>query len=108
MAKVLEHRGTLYDEDLLAWAEQQVAHLRARQLDRLDVQHLIDHVKVPAWCAHGAIASAAHAKTPAHRTAVMSILFFHVPKHVQFSGLGRPAPPCVSRSACARRRVRRR
>jgi hypothetical protein len=48
MAKVLERRGTLYDEDLLAWAEQQVAHLRARQLDRLDVQHLIDELEAMA------------------------------------------------------------
>jgi Domain of unknown function DUF29 len=48
MAKVLERRGTLYDEDLLAWAEQQVAHLRAGQLDRLDVQHLIDELEAMA------------------------------------------------------------
>jgi hypothetical protein len=48
MAKVLERREALYDEDLLAWAEQQVAHLRAGQLDRLDVQHLIDELEAMA------------------------------------------------------------
>lgn len=44
MAKVLERRETLYDEDLLAWAEQQAALLRAGQLDKLDVAHLIDEL----------------------------------------------------------------
>ena len=48
MAKVIERREALYDEDLLAWAEQQVAHLRAGQLDRLDVQHLIDELEAMA------------------------------------------------------------
>jgi hypothetical protein len=45
MAKVLERHGTLYDEDLLAWAEQQAAHLRASQLDRLDAAHLIEELE---------------------------------------------------------------
>ena len=44
MAKVLERAQALYDEDLLAWAERQVAHLRAGQLDRLDVEHLIEEL----------------------------------------------------------------
>jgi Domain of unknown function DUF29 len=44
MAKVLERQDTLYDQDLLAWAEQQAAQLRAGQLDRLDVGHLIDEL----------------------------------------------------------------
>ena len=48
MAKALERPQTLYDEDLLAWAEQQVAHLRAGQLDRLDVEHLIDELEAMA------------------------------------------------------------
>jgi Domain of unknown function DUF29 len=48
MAKVLERGEALYEEDLLAWAEQQVAHLRAGQLDRLDVQHLIDELEAMA------------------------------------------------------------
>jgi len=45
MAKVLERHGTLYDEDLLAWSEQQAAHLRAGQLDRLDAAHLIEELE---------------------------------------------------------------
>jgi hypothetical protein len=48
MAGLLERHGTLYDEDLLAWAEQQVAHLRAGQLDRVDVEHLIDELEAMA------------------------------------------------------------
>jgi hypothetical protein len=48
MARLLERHGTLYDEDLLAWAEQQVAHLRAGQLDRVDVEHLIDELEAMA------------------------------------------------------------
>ncbi|MGH6904994.1 MAG: DUF29 domain-containing protein [Geminicoccaceae bacterium] len=48
MAKALERAQTLYDEDLLAWAERQVAHLRAGQLDRLDVEHLIDELEAMA------------------------------------------------------------
>jgi hypothetical protein len=48
MAKVLERRDALYDEDLLAWAEQQAAHLRAGQLERLDVSHLIDELEAMA------------------------------------------------------------
>lgn len=48
MAKVLEPRETLYDEDLLAWVEQQAAHLRAGHLDRLDVEHLIEELEAVA------------------------------------------------------------
>jgi hypothetical protein len=48
MAKVLERREALHDEDLLAWAEQQAAHLRAGQLDRLDVAHLLDELEAMA------------------------------------------------------------
>jgi hypothetical protein len=48
MAKVLERPQTLYDEDLLAWAEQQAACLRARQLDRLDVEHLVEELEAMA------------------------------------------------------------
>jgi hypothetical protein len=48
MAKAPERPQTLYDEDLLAWAERQVAHLRAGQLDRLDVEHLIDELEAMA------------------------------------------------------------
>ncbi len=44
MAKVLERQDTLYDQDLLAWAEEQAARLRAGQLNRLDVEHLIDEM----------------------------------------------------------------
>jgi hypothetical protein len=48
MAKALERPQTLYDEDLLAWAERQAALLRAGQLDRLDVEHLIDELEAMA------------------------------------------------------------
>jgi hypothetical protein len=48
MAKVLERCETLYDEDLLAWAERQAELLRAGQLDRLDVAHLIDELEAMA------------------------------------------------------------
>ena len=41
MAKVLERSSDLYDADLLAWLEQQAGYLRAGQLDRLDIGHLI-------------------------------------------------------------------
>jgi hypothetical protein len=45
MAKVLERSSDLYDADLLAWLEQQTAYLRAGQLDRLDVAHLIEELE---------------------------------------------------------------
>ena len=47
MAKVLGRPDSLYDEDLLAWAEQQAEHLRASRLDALDIPHLIEELK--AW-----------------------------------------------------------
>jgi len=37
--------GTLYDEDVVAWAEQQVALLRARRWDLLDVEHIADEIE---------------------------------------------------------------
>jgi hypothetical protein len=45
MAKVLERTRDLYDADLLAWLEQQAGYLRAGQLDRLDVAHLIEELE---------------------------------------------------------------
>lgn len=48
MAKVLESRESLYDQDLLAWAEQQAAHLRAGNLDQLDAGHLIEELEALA------------------------------------------------------------
>jgi aconitase A len=48
MAKVLERSQVRYDTDLLAWAEQQAARLRAGQLDRLDVEHLIEELEAMA------------------------------------------------------------
>jgi hypothetical protein len=48
MAKVLERQETLYDQDLLAWVEQQAAQLRAGQLDRLDVENLIEELEAMA------------------------------------------------------------
>jgi hypothetical protein len=48
MAKVLERAQVRYDTDLLAWAEQQVAHLRAGQFDQLDMEHLIEELEAMA------------------------------------------------------------
>jgi Domain of unknown function DUF29 len=48
MAKALERPQALYDEDLLAWTERQIAHLRAGQLDLLDVEHLIEELEAMA------------------------------------------------------------
>jgi hypothetical protein len=45
MAKLLERSRALYDADLLAWLEQQAAYLRAGQLDRLDVAHLVEELE---------------------------------------------------------------
>jgi hypothetical protein len=45
MAKVLERSRNLYGEDLLAWLEQQAGVLRAGQLDRLDIAHLIEELE---------------------------------------------------------------
>jgi hypothetical protein len=48
MAKALERAQALYDDDLLTWVERQAAHLRAGQLDRLDVEHLIEELEAMA------------------------------------------------------------
>lgn len=48
MTNVLERHETLYDRDLLAWAEQQAAHLQAGQVDRIDVEHLIEELDAMA------------------------------------------------------------
>jgi Domain of unknown function DUF29 len=48
MAKVLERQETLYDQDLLAWAEQQAAQLRAGHLDEVDIEHLIEEIEAMA------------------------------------------------------------
>jgi hypothetical protein len=48
MAKVFERAQVRYDTDLLAWAEQQVAHLRAGQFDQLDVEHVIEELEAMA------------------------------------------------------------
>ena len=45
MAKLLERSRDLYEQDLLAWLEQQAGYLRAGQLDRLDVAHLIEELE---------------------------------------------------------------
>ena len=36
---------TLYDEDLAAWVDRDVGHLKSGRLDRLDVQHLIEELE---------------------------------------------------------------
>jgi hypothetical protein len=48
MAKVLERRETLYDEDLAAWAEQQAALLRAGRIEALDTANLIEELEAMA------------------------------------------------------------
>lgn len=48
MAKVLEPPANLYDQDFVAWLEQQVAHLHAGRLDALDVGHLIEELEATA------------------------------------------------------------
>jgi hypothetical protein len=48
MAKLLERQNTVYDQDLLAWIEQQAALLRAGRLDRLDREHLIEELEAMA------------------------------------------------------------
>ena len=37
--------GSLYDEDVVAWAEQQVALLRERRWDLLDVEHIAEEIE---------------------------------------------------------------
>ena len=48
MAKVLERQETLYDRDLLAWAEHQAAQLRAGRIDQVDMEHLIEEIEAMA------------------------------------------------------------
>lgn len=42
---VVRTNHTLYDEDLAAWVDREVAHLKSGRLDRLDVQHLIEELE---------------------------------------------------------------
>jgi hypothetical protein len=35
---------TLYDQDFYAWTQQQVELLRSGQLDRLDIEHMIEEI----------------------------------------------------------------
>ena len=44
MAKTLV-RPSLYDEDFLAWTEQQAAHVRAGRLDQLDLDNLAEELE---------------------------------------------------------------
>ena len=37
--------GTLYDEDVIAWAEQQAALLRAGQWSRLDIDNIAEEIE---------------------------------------------------------------
>jgi hypothetical protein len=48
MAKVLERRETLYQEDLAAWAEQQAALLRGGRIEALDTANLIEELEAMA------------------------------------------------------------
>lgn len=45
MGAVKEPVATLYDTDFAAWAQQQADALRARQLDRLDYDNLIEEIE---------------------------------------------------------------
>jgi hypothetical protein len=36
--------GTLYDQDIAAWAQEQAALLRDRQWDQLDVEHIAEEI----------------------------------------------------------------
>ena len=36
--------GTLYDQDIAAWAREQAALLRDKQWDRLDVEHIAEEI----------------------------------------------------------------
>jgi hypothetical protein len=45
MAKVLELPGTLYDQDLAAWAEQQATLLREGRTEALDTANLIEELE---------------------------------------------------------------
>lgn len=42
---VLQTNHTLYDEDLAAWVDREVGHLKSGRLDRLDVPHLIEELE---------------------------------------------------------------
>lgn len=44
---MLDREEALYDQDLLAWAEQQAAQLRAGRLDRVDVE--LEAIARAAW-----------------------------------------------------------
>ena len=48
MARRIGRQETVHDQDLLAWAERQAAHLREGRLDRLDVDHLIEELDAMA------------------------------------------------------------
>jgi hypothetical protein len=45
MAKVLERPGTLYDQDLAAWAEQQATLLREGRTEALGTANLIEELE---------------------------------------------------------------
>jgi hypothetical protein len=45
VAKVLERPESLYDQDVIAWLEKQVAYLRAGRPDALDAVHLIEELE---------------------------------------------------------------
>ena len=46
----MEHAmGHLYDGDVVAWASEQAALLRARQWDALDIDHIAEEIEDVAW-----------------------------------------------------------
>jgi hypothetical protein len=67
MANVLERQETLYDQDLLAWTEQQVMQLRAGELDRLDLEHLIEELDAMAGRLRRELEATARAAYPQAR-----------------------------------------
>ena len=52
MARTLV-RPSLYDEDFLAWTEQQAALVRAGRLDQLDLDNLAERSSTPWGAANG-------------------------------------------------------
>jgi hypothetical protein len=45
MVKVLERSSDVYDRDVVAWIEEQLAHLRAGHMAALDQVHLIEELE---------------------------------------------------------------
>src|SRR5262245_23531575 len=42
--RAVDHLKTLYDRDFYTWTQHQAAHLRARDWDAVDVEHLAEEI----------------------------------------------------------------